>query len=176
MADEFLHAATQAPQPIQAAAAKEPSALSFSIGMALASTALPVFTDIYPPACMILSKALRSTTRSFITGKAKDLQGSTTIVSPSLNALICNWQTVVACHGPCRLPLICIEQAPQIPSRQSWSKAIGSFPSLINCSFSTSIISRKDISDEISITLYVSNFPSVRLFFCLQIWSVKFIE
>lgn len=46
MADEFLHAATQAPQPIQEAAAKESSALSLSIGIAFASTALPVFTEI----------------------------------------------------------------------------------------------------------------------------------
>src|ERR1700761_2557195 len=45
-AELFLQAATQAPQPIQAAAAKAVSALSFSIAMALASTAFPVFTEI----------------------------------------------------------------------------------------------------------------------------------
>src|SRR6476620_7941705 len=40
--DAFLQAATQAPQPIQLAAPKEASALSFSMGMVLPSTALPV--------------------------------------------------------------------------------------------------------------------------------------
>src|SRR5215204_3530033 len=49
-AEAFLHAATQAPQAIQAAAANEASALSFSTAMALPSTALPVFTEIKPPA------------------------------------------------------------------------------------------------------------------------------
>src|SRR5215204_7347 len=49
-AEAFLQAATQAPQAIQAAAPKEASALSFSTGMALPSTALPVFTEIKPPA------------------------------------------------------------------------------------------------------------------------------
>src|SRR6476661_8032811 len=41
-AEAFLQAATQAPQPIQAAAANEASALSFSMGIELPSTALPV--------------------------------------------------------------------------------------------------------------------------------------
>src|SRR5687768_6585601 len=59
-AEAFLQAATQAPQAIQLAAAKEASALSFSIGMALPSTALPVFTEIKPPACTMRSKAERS--------------------------------------------------------------------------------------------------------------------
>jgi hypothetical protein len=45
-ADEFLQAATHAPQPIQAAAPNAASALSLLTGMALASTALPVFTEI----------------------------------------------------------------------------------------------------------------------------------
>jgi uncharacterized membrane protein len=44
MALLFLQAATQAPQPIQAAAAKAASALSLLIGILLPSTALPVFT------------------------------------------------------------------------------------------------------------------------------------
>src|SRR5690349_11900401 len=49
-ADAFLQAATQAPQPMQAAAPKEASALSFSMGSELPSTALPVFTEMKPPA------------------------------------------------------------------------------------------------------------------------------
>src|SRR6185503_6203238 len=119
MADEFLHAATQAPQPIQAAAAKALSAFDFSIGIALPSTDTPELTEINPPAWMMRSNAVRSTTRSLITGNALALHGSTTIVSPSLKALICNWQVVVPCQGPCGRPLIYMEQVPQIPSRQS---------------------------------------------------------
>jgi hypothetical protein len=48
-ADEFLQAATHAPQPIQAAAAKQHPLYLFA-GIALASTALPVLTEIKPPA------------------------------------------------------------------------------------------------------------------------------
>ena len=119
MAELFLHAATQAPQPIHIAAANEASASSFGMGMALPSTALPVLTEIYPPACIIRSNADLSTVKSFITGNALARQGSTTMVSPSLNARMCNWQVVFCCHGPCGLPLIYIEHIPQIPSRQS---------------------------------------------------------
>src|ERR1043165_2534759 len=49
-AEAFLHAATQAPHPIQAAAAKDASALFFSMGIEFPSTALPVFTETNPPA------------------------------------------------------------------------------------------------------------------------------
>src|SRR6188768_1421985 len=108
MALPFTQVATQAPHPIQAAAMNASSASFLSIGIELASTALPVFTEINPPACIILSNALRSTTRSFITGKASLLHGSTTMVSPSLNARICNWQVVFFVQGPCALPFICI--------------------------------------------------------------------
>ena len=46
MAEAFLQAATQAPQPIQAAAANALSASCLLIGMALASKVFPeVFTD-----------------------------------------------------------------------------------------------------------------------------------
>src|SRR5688572_2272424 len=119
IAEEFLHAATQAPQPIHAAAAKDASAFSLSTGREFASTAFPVFTEINPPACIILSNDVLSTIRSFITGNAFALHGSTTTVSPSWKALMCNWQVVVACHGPWGRPLIYIEHVPQIPSRQS---------------------------------------------------------
>src|SRR5690554_4041111 len=53
IADPFLQAFTHALQHMQAAASIAISALSRGIGIALASTALPVFTDTYPPACMI---------------------------------------------------------------------------------------------------------------------------
>src|SRR6476646_6202661 len=42
----FTQVATQAPQPIQAAAINASSAFFLSIGSAFASTALPVFTEI----------------------------------------------------------------------------------------------------------------------------------
>ena len=52
IAEPFLHVATQAPQPIQAAASNALSASCFGIGVALASIVLPeVFTDTNPPAC-----------------------------------------------------------------------------------------------------------------------------
>src|SRR5665647_3966835 len=77
MAEPLGQAATQAPQPIHEAALKDSSAFSLSIGITLASGALPVFTDTKPPAWIILSNAFLSTIKSFITGKAADLQGST---------------------------------------------------------------------------------------------------
>ena len=41
---------------------------------------------------------------------------------------------------------------PQMPSRQSLSKAIGSVPWAMSCSLRTSSISRKDMSGEMSLT------------------------
>ena len=49
----------------------------------MSEQALPVRTLMKPPACWILSKALRSVTRSLTSGKAFARKGSTTIVSPS---------------------------------------------------------------------------------------------
>jgi hypothetical protein len=63
--------ATQAPQPMQVAASNASSA-SFSNRIELASIVFPeVFTDINPPACWILSNALRFTTKSFNTGNER---------------------------------------------------------------------------------------------------------
>jgi hypothetical protein len=50
MADEFLQVATQAPQPMQAAASIASSAFSLATSMALPSGALPVLIEIKPPA------------------------------------------------------------------------------------------------------------------------------
>ena len=58
MAEAFGQAATQAPQPMQAAASMAGSASVFGTGMALASGALPVRTETKPPAAMIASRAL----------------------------------------------------------------------------------------------------------------------
>ena len=48
-----------------------------------------------------------------------------TTVSPSVNSRMWSWQVVVRACGPCGPPLITTPQEPQMPSRQSWSKAIG---------------------------------------------------
>ena len=57
MALAFLQAATQAPQPMHAAASIARSASSLGTGSALASGAPPVFTETKPPAWMMRSKA-----------------------------------------------------------------------------------------------------------------------
>ena len=64
--------------------------------MALPSGALPVGTEMKPPAAMMRSKAPRSTTRSLSTGKAAARQGSIVSVSPSLKLRMWSWQAVVA--------------------------------------------------------------------------------
>src|SRR5690606_19549749 len=68
-----------------------------------------------------------------------------------------------------------MEHVPQIPSRQSWSKATGSSPFLIRPELSTSNISRNDISGETSSSSYVFISPLDEAFFCLQTFSVIFI-
>src|SRR5438045_8838900 len=74
------------------------------------------------------SNALRSTTRSLTTGNAFARHGSIVIVSPSLKCRRCNWQAVVAFWPPCGMPLMTRAHVPQMPSRQSESKAIVSSP------------------------------------------------
>ena len=88
IAEEFLQAATQAPQPIHADARNASSAYSFSMVIEFASGASPVFVETYPPDEIILSNAFLSTERSFITGKDSALNGSNKILSSLLNALI----------------------------------------------------------------------------------------
>src|SRR5437773_1614522 len=113
---------------------------------------------------------------------------------------MCNWQTVVprcppcatplitseqvtagkgfaapARCPPCATPLITSEQVPQIPSRQSESNPIGSSPRAINCSFTTSSISRNDMSGMTSLAWYSTRRPALAASFCLQTFSVKFI-
>ena len=65
IAEEFLQAATQAPQPMHAAERKASSAFDFSITVVLASSASPVFTETNPPLLIILSKAVLSTEQNF---------------------------------------------------------------------------------------------------------------
>jgi len=150
MAEALGQAATQAPQPMQAAASMARSASVLGTGMALPSGALPVGTEMNPPAAMMRSKAPRSTTRSLSTGKAVARQGSMVMRSPSLKLRMWSWQAVVARRGPWGAPLITIPQVPQMPSRQSWSKAMGSSPRAISRSLTPSSISRNDMSGDTS--------------------------
>ena len=88
--------------------------------------------------------------RSFSTGNAWARHGSMWISSPSANFRMWSWQVAVPLWGPWACPLIIIPQLPQMPSRQSCSKAIGSLPSALSRSFTMSSISRKLISSEMS--------------------------
>ena len=63
-ADAFLQAATQAPQPMQAAASMALSAAGLGTGTALASGLLPVRTEMKPPAATMRSNDVRSTTNN----------------------------------------------------------------------------------------------------------------
>ena len=67
-------------------------------------------------------------------GKPAARHGSMTISSPSENLRMCSWQVAVPFCGPCAWPSIISPQLPQMPSRQSWSNAIGSRSSAISCS------------------------------------------
>ena len=144
IAEPFLQEATQAPQPMHSAASMASSATGLGTGMLLASGAEPVRTVMKPPDWMTLSNAERSTARSLRTGKARARHGSTVIVSPSRKLRMCSWQVVTPGSGPCGMPLMVIEHMPQMPSRQSWSKAKVSLPCLMSCSLSMSIISRNE--------------------------------
>src|SRR5439155_133605 len=146
IADALGHAATQAPHPMQAAASIARSASAFGTRSEFASGALPVRAVMNPPAWMMRSKAPRSTTRSLITGKARARHGSIHSSAPSGNERMCSWHVVVARRGPWGRPLMTMPHAPQIPSRQSWSNAIGSSWRASSCWFNTSSISRNDMS------------------------------
>jgi len=162
MADPFLQEATHAPHPMHEEASMLSWAFSLEIRTVCASGALPVFTLTNPPACSILSKALRLTIRSLITGNAPLLKGSTVISLPSLKRLMYSWHVVTPSSGPCALPLIYNPQAPQIPSRQSWSNAIVSLFSSTNLLFRISSISGKEVSGSMSSTAKRSKYPFAR--------------
>ena len=166
MALALGQAATQAPHPMQAAASMESSAFSLEMGRALASWGEPVGTLMKPPAAMMRSKAPRSTIRSLMTGKASARQGSMVTLSPSLKLRMCSWQVVVRSRGPWGRPLITMPQVPQMPSRQSWSKVMGSSPLRMRPSFTMSSISRKDMSGLMFSAGYSTNLPSHLAFFC----------
>src|SRR5690606_41951872 len=83
IADAFLHADTQAPQPIHVADSNASSAIRLGIGMALAYGTPQVFKFTYPPACLLRSNAVRSTSKSFKTGNVEYSQGTITKVCHS---------------------------------------------------------------------------------------------
>ena len=86
-------------------------------------------------------------------GKPWARHGSIVMTSPSLKDRMCSWQVVVT-SGPCAMPLMTTPHWPQMPSRQSESKAMGSSPRSKSSSFSTSSISRNEDSSEIPFTWY----------------------
>src|SRR5690606_22871502 len=124
---------------------------------------------------MMRSKPPRSTTRSLITGEAAALHGSIQISSPSRNSRMWSWHAVVSERGPCGTPLIIMPQDPQIPSRQSCSKAIGSWPSSVSRSFTRSSISRNDMCSEMSSAWYRTKRPAWLGPSCRQTCRVSFI-
>jgi hypothetical protein len=174
-AEPFGHAATHAPHPMHAAASIDASASCFGTGIAFASCALPVGAVMKPPDAMMRSSAPRFTTRSLMMGNARARHGSMTIVSPSRKVRMWSWQVAVPREGPCATPLIIIPQDPQIPSRQSWSKAIGISPCSISRSLTTSSISRKDMSGLTSVALYSLRLPSAVGPDCRHTCNVRFI-
>ena len=96
------------------------------------------------------------------------------MVSPSANVRMCNEQVEVPFNGPWARPLMNKSHEPQMPSRQSWSKATGSSPWCSRSSLSTSSISRNDIAGEMSRTWYSTRRPVAWRFFCRQIRRAKF--
>src|ERR1043166_3408054 len=67
-------------------------------------------------------------------------------------------------------------QVPQIPSRQSESKAIGCLPARTSRSFTMSSISRKEAAAGMSGASYSASFPEDCASRCRQILSLKFMR
>src|SRR5581483_11095165 len=109
---------------------------------------------------MIRSRALRLTTRSRTIGKAAARHGSISMTSPVVNLRMWSWQVAVPSWGPWAWPLIIIPQEPQMPSRQSCSKATGSWPALMSRSLSRSSISRNDMSSLTPAMSYSTIWPA----------------
>ena len=86
---------------------------------------------------------------------------------------MCSWQ-VVERMGPWAWPLMTTPHWPQMPSRQSESKATGSLPWAKSCSLSRSRTSRKLMCSSMSDIEYVSKYPLESRFFWRQILSLMF--
>jgi hypothetical protein len=113
--------------------------------MRLASGALPVFDRDVAAGLDDAVEGGAVDHRSLMTGKAAARHGSMTMVVAVLNLRMCSWQVAV----PARAVGLAVDHqphVPQMPSRQSWSKAIGSSPSAMRRSLTTSSISRNDMS------------------------------
>src|SRR5712672_1098113 len=74
------------------------------------------------------------------------------------------------------MPLMTSEHMPQMPSRQSESKAIGSWPRAMSPSLTTSSISSNDISGITSRASYASKPPGAEPDFCRQTFKVRFMK
>ena len=127
IAAAFGQAATQAPQPMQAAASKarrrswEPGwhwRRRTARGRADKSAGL---NDAVKRGAVDDQIAQNGKTRA---------PGSSVNESPSLKKRMESWHTVVPRWPPCATPLIRKPQEPQMPSRQSCSKATGASPGL----------------------------------------------
>jgi hypothetical protein len=134
MAAAFGQAATHAPQPMQVAAIEGLVGIGFGTGMALASTSVAAGVDAHdepPAAWMMRSKALRSTTRVRSSGRpaAPRLDGDRLAVLEAAHVQLAGGDVF---SGPCASPEIIRLHMPQMPSRQSWSKAIGLLPSALS--------------------------------------------
>ena len=81
-----------------------------------------------------------------MTGNARARHGSTMISSPSWNLRMCSWQVAVPFSGPWAWPLIIMPQDAADALAAVVSNAIGSSPSAIRRSLTTSSISRNDMS------------------------------
>ena len=92
------------------------------------------------------SNDARFTMRSLTMGNPAACQGSMTMVSPSRNARMCNWQVAAPFQGPWACPSIMTPHVPQMPSRQSLSNVMGSPPASTSRLLTTSSISRNDMS------------------------------
>jgi hypothetical protein len=129
MADALGQAATQAPQPMHWAASMASSALSWGTGMALAS-GCPAGIDGNETAGLndaVQGTAVDHQVFDDLEGHgAERFNGDYIAVFEMPHVQLAQGGAFQRAVGP---PLITAPHMPQMPSRQSWSKAIGSLPS-----------------------------------------------
>ena len=128
-ADAFLHAATQAPQPMHAAASIARSAIVLRDQDRVAvRRAAAVHRRVAAGLDDAVERA--AVDDQILDHRERPARATArcVIVSPSLKRRMCSWQTVLPRSGPCGMPLTTSPHVPQMPSRQSESNAIGSSP------------------------------------------------
>lgn len=101
IAEPFLQVATQAPQPMQAAASMLSSASGFGIGIVLASGHAAGIDRNETAGLQDLVVGATVYGQVLDYRKARERHGSIVMVSPSLNLRMCNWQVVMSVSGPC---------------------------------------------------------------------------